>query len=171
MQKYLDMENVPKTFRATLLKQKSENPAWENTILKQIKSTLCEDIKNNNAYIQEIKKNEFDKTSIKLMVHSNKMNIFMHNGDLYNLFRELKKFKKLSFIAIEEMETKMELGDPFNYPINLFSSINLFSFETNNENDNEGAYLNICNNLKNHINNCEKFLNKLMKEYNKLHNA
>ena len=135
------MDTVPKTFRAKLS--------------KSIKSEYCEDIKNNNAYIQEMKKNEFDKTAIKLLVHSNKMNIFIHNGDLYNLFRELKKYKKLSFIAIEEMETKMELGE----------TINLFNFETNNKIENEGAYLKYCNNIKDCINECEAILNIFMEVF------
>ena len=147
MQKYLDMENVPKTFRVN--------------ISKEIKFRLFEDIAINKLQLEQMKNNNIENSCIKLAIYQSQLEIYLYNGDLYNSYKKFKKYKKLCFIAIEEFEEKLQ--DDNNHCITIDS-------ENYTVSKNESAYVNYCNDVKNNLKFFEKVLNILFKQY-KLNNG
>jgi len=133
------MENVPKSYRSN--------------ITDKLKNILHTEIQKNNERIEIMKKNNFNRTSTKLVVYENKMNIYLHNNDFYNLYKYFQKYKKLAYEAIDEYLEKIE--DDENY-----ISMN-YNFDTKIYTKNENAYLEFCNFNKNNIETYEDILNKL----------
>jgi hypothetical protein len=139
------MENVPKNYRC------DKNPMSKDPLLDT-------EIQKNNQYIEFMKKNNFNRTTIKLIVYENKMNCYLYNDDFYNLYKYFKKYKELAYEAIDEILEKIQ--DDENMVIE-------YDFTTKNYCKNENAYINFCNNIKDNIELYEDILNKLFLIYKK----
>jgi len=138
------METVPKNYRC------HQNPMSKDPWLHNL-------IEENNQYIEFMKKNNFNKNSIKLMVYENKMNCYLYNDDFYNLYKYFKKYKELAYEAIDEIFEKIQ--DDENYKLIDYN------FNSKQFSKNENAYINFCNNTKKSIETFQDILNDLFLIY------
>ena len=136
------MEIVPKDFRVI--------------VCEETKFQLKQIFNKNKIKLDYMREQNFQKTSIKLVVLENQMDIYAYNGDLYNMFRKFKKYKKLCFFAIDELEEATG-DDKF--------KVGMFNFDDGTIVENENAYVRFCKYLKENLDYYEDVVNKMYAVY------
>mgnify|MGYP003673219854 CR=1 FL=1 len=135
------MENVPRELRVI--------------ISNETKIELEKIIIKNKIKLKIMKEQNVDKIGMKSTICLHKMDIYSHNGDFYNMYRQFKKFKKLSYFAIENYEERMKNHE----------DICVCDFEDKIFYTKENGYLQLCDNIKNKIDYYEDIVNEMYSLY------
>ena len=138
--KTLTINDIPKSYRLT-------NPI-------EINKRLEKEIEKQKFQLEFLIKELYNKNCIKKLRLEVKFLIYMHNGDVYNIIKTMKKIKDLSFIMIEEYEEQITTQQKIRY-----------ISDTGKEIEGEGGYLEFCNNVKKETDRNDRFLKGLENKF------